>query len=279
MQKRRYNILPLVYGKYLNLYAFFAPKKAATKAFKVFSKVRKGKVTPQQAEYLNKAKHAIEYIVGHAVQVYRWPGPKATVVLVHGWESNSFRWRHLIEKLKAAEFNIIAFDAPSHGYSSGTFLHVPLYEAVLNHIVTTYHAKHLIGHSVGGTTVMYNTFKNPNPQIEKLITLAAPSELHEIMTHFQNLLRFNTRVMRALDAYVLNQFGFRIREFSVARFAQSNTKKGLLFHDTLDPITPYRASAQVHAHWKGSSVVSTEGLGHSMRHDEVNDQIIRFLHA
>ncbi|MFT6934887.1 MAG: hypothetical protein ACJAUQ_001278, partial [Maribacter sp.] len=29
--------------------------------------------------------------------------------------------------------------------------------------------------------------------------------------------------------------------------------------------------------WKGSRLISTEGLGHSMHQDEVNEQIITFL--
>lgn len=277
MKEHLHKILPLVYGQYFNLYTLFAPRSAADHVFHVFCKVRKGKVLPQQAAYLDKAKYQVERIAGHQVQSYRWPGRKATVLLVHGWESNTFRWRNLIKKLKEADFNIIAFDAPAHGYSSGEYLYVPLYEEVLHHIVKKYNPKYLVGHSVGGMTVMYNEFKNPNPNVEKIITVGAPSEFHEIMMHFQSTLRFNNQVMRALDQYTWARFGLRIREFSVAKFAQSNTKKGLLFHDILDPITPYHASVQIHTHWKGSTLISTKGLGHSLHQEEVNHQIITFL--
>ena len=58
---------------------------------------------------------------------------------------------------------------------------------------------------------------------------------------------------------------------------QTNTKKGLLFHDRFDSITPYHASEQVHAAWKDSALITTEDLGHSMHQNEVNDQIIAFL--
>lgn len=279
MKKHNYNILPVAYGQYFNLYTLLAPKIAADKIFHFFCKVRKGRVLPQQAPYLDKAKHQLEHIAGHRIQSYRWPGHKATVLLVHGWESNTFRWRNLITKLKAAHFNIIAFDAPAHGYSSGEFLYVPLYEEVLHHLIKKYDPQHLIGHSVGGMTVLYNEFKNPNPNVKKIVTLGTPSELYSIMERFQNTLKLHKRVMRTLDKYMLNRFGLRIREFSVPAFAQSNTKKGLLFHDTLDPITPYHASVQIHNHWQGSTLISTEGLGHSMHQEEVNDQIVEFLEA
>ena len=85
--------------------------------------------------------------------------------------------------------------------------------------------------------------------------------------------------MRHLDEYVYNRFGFKIDEFSTSKFAQSNSKKGLLFHDMHDNITPYHASVAVNKNWKGSKLVSTKGLGHSMHQDDVNDQIVSFLEA
>ncbi|WP_337251618.1 alpha/beta fold hydrolase [Maribacter halichondriae] len=136
-----------------------------------------------------------------------------------------------------------------------------------------------MGHSVAGMTMHYNEHRNQNRDIQKIVTVASPSEFHEIMEHFQNILKFNGRVMRALDDYVLERFGFRIREFSTSEYAKTNTKKGLLFHDRLDKITPYHASVKVQANWKGSTLISTEGFGHSMHQDEVNDEIVDFLES
>jgi pimeloyl-ACP methyl ester carboxylesterase len=279
MKKLITKILPLAYGQYFNLFALFAPQKTADKAFNLFCTVRKGRVLPQQQAYLDNAKNEVETAAGHKLQSYHWPGNKETVLLVHGWESNTFRWRNLIDKLKEANFNIIAFDAPSHGYSTGKILYVPLYEEALQHMINKYDPKYLVGHSVGGMTLMYNEYKNPNPKVEKMVTIGAPSEFHEIMEHYQYLLKFNNRVMTALDNYILKRFGFRIHDFSASKFARSNTKKGLLFHDKLDAVAPYHASQKVNENWKGSTLISTEGLGHSMHQEDVNNQIISFLEA
>ncbi len=279
MKKLINKIVPRAYGQYFNLYSLIAPQKVANNAFHVFCTVRKGRIKPEQAAYLDDFKLTVEDVAGHKIQSYRWPGNKETVLLVHGWESNTFRWRNLIKKLREADFNIIAFDAPSHGYSSGKHLYVPLYEQAVNHMVKKYNPKHLIGHSVGGMTIVYNQYKNPSSHVEKMVTIGSPSEFHEIMEHFQNILKFNNRVMKHLDDYVLNRFGFKINEFSTSKFAQSISKKGLLFHDKHDLITPYHASVAVNKNWKGSQLVSTEGLGHSMHQDDVNDQIISFLEA
>lgn len=279
MKKKIKAFLPPLYGKYYNIFALIAPKKAADSAFHFFSKVRKGRVQPHQVDYLDRAKFSVEQVAGHAIQTYRWPGQRDTVLLVHGWESNTYRWRNLIKKLREADFDVLAFDAPAHGHSTGSHLNAPLYEQAVRHMIDSYRPKHLVGHSMGGLTIVYNQYKNPDAGVEKMVTIGSPSEFHEIMEHYQQLLGFNNRVMNHLERYIKDRFGFGIRDFSTSRFSQKIDKKALIFHDRLDPITPYHASVQLHGNWKGSTLVSTEGLGHSMHQDQVNDQIVSFLEA
>lgn len=270
-------IIPKLYGLYFNLFVWFQPNKVAQKAFEVFATVRKGSVLPNQKQYLDSAKLEVLNVGENQIQLYNWPGDKETVLLVHGWESNTWRWHKLIEKLQKAHYNIIAFDAPAHGYSTGKLLYVPLYAEALQAILLKYKPKVVIGHSVGGMTVLYNEYKNPNAFIDKIVTIGSPSEFHEILTHYKSLLGLNKKVMKTLESYIYTRFGFTSKEFSSARFVANNSKKGLLFHDRLDKITPYHASVDVHKHWKGSKLISTEGFGHSMHQDEVNDKIITFL--
>ncbi|MGB6151668.1 MAG: alpha/beta hydrolase [Pricia sp.] len=262
---------------YLNALSQFSEKKAAVKAFGIFATVRKGRVLEPQREYLDSAKKDILSIADHTIQTYEWPGTGDTVVLVHGWESNTFRWRNLVAKLKEENINVIAFDAPGHGNSSGNRLHVPLYAKVLQHIIERHRPKYIVGHSVGGMAILYQEYLKSSPSVEKIVTVASPSELIEILNHFQQLLSFNSTVMQALKSYIFNTLGFHIDTFSSSAFVRTNSKKGLLFHDKLDTVTPYHASQKVHANWKDSRLVSTEGLGHSMHQDEVNDAIVRFF--
>jgi pimeloyl-ACP methyl ester carboxylesterase len=277
MKKLLAPLIAKCYGLLFNLYVLFSPTKTADWAFHVFAKVRSGRVRPDQVAYLEAAKKEVVAVEGHNIQVYEWQGHKATVLLVHGWESNSWRWYKLIEKLQAAHFHVLAFDAPAHGHSTGSYLYVPLYACVVEAMVQRYQPQHLVGHSVGGMTLLYNAYKNPNADVEKMVTVASPSEFHEIMSHYQQLLGFNQRVFAALDQYVKSRFGFYIREFSSRTFVKDNPKKGLLFHDRYDPITPYHASVDVQRHWKGSTLVTTEGFGHSLHQDQVNEKILSFL--
>ena len=277
MKKLVYRILALAYGAYFNILALFSKKLAGEKAITVFSSPRKGKVLPIQASFLNKAEDIMIEVGGKQIQTYSWAGTKETVLLLHGWESNSFRWRNLISFLRNANFAIVAFDAPAHGNSSGSIFNVPLYAECAQHVLKHYKPTFMIGHSVGGMAALYNQYIYPHNSIQKVVTIGAPSELYELMEYYQNLLGFNNDVLSALDDYFQAHFGFGIRDFSSSQFVKKIQIEGLLVHDIEDPITPYHNSEKVHANWKNSKLISTRGLGHSMHQDHINNQIIDFL--
>ena len=277
MKKILTKLVPLLYGSYFNFLALFAPKLAAQKAFTLFCTPRKGKVLELQSNFLNPARHKSLEVGGMYLQTYFWPGKRETVLLLHGWESNSFRWRNLIEHLMEADFNILAFDAPAHGGSTGKILNVPLYAECTEHIIKKFKPNFIVAHSVGGMAAIYHQYQYGHDSIEKLVTIGSPSELNEIMAQYQNILRFNNRVLRALDNYFQNHFGFGIADFSTSKFASDLHLKGLLIHDKLDKIALVSSSERVHANWKDSELILTSGLGHSLHQREVNMQIVDFL--
>ena len=277
MQQQFKRILPKLIGTTYNATAVFHPRLAADWAFLTFCRIRNRGVRPDQVDFLKSAKSVTRKIVNLDIQEYQWEGPGDTVLLVHGWESNAARWRNLISMLIEADFNVIAFDAPGHGRSSGKFLNVVLYGECLEALLQIHNPVHLVGHSVGGMTILFNEFKRPNPNVEQIVTTGAPSEFYEIMEEYQVVLGLNDRMMRAFDRLVQDKFGYTIREFSTIKFAASNKKKGLLIHDKRDRVAPYHGSVNVHKAWRGSRLISTEGYGHSLHQEDVNTAILDFL--
>lgn len=273
------HILPLAYGKLFNFLALFNTTKAAKWSFKVFCTIRKGRVAPEQRNFLDAAKLPIEQVEEHQIQSYQWKGEGATILLIHGWESNAFRWRNLIQKLQEHNFNIIAFDAPAHGNSSGTYLHVPLYSVSTRYMMEKHRPTAIVAHSVGGMTTLFDHYKNPRSSVEKIVTIGAPCEFSDFMDHYQQLTKFNDRVRKAMDVYLKSWLGFHFHEFSSLRFVANNRKQGMLFHDTEDKQVSYSASKKVHEHWKGSQLITTTGLGHSMHQEKVNKDIVAFLNS
>ena len=270
-------LLIRAYGLCFNIGVRINKRTTAIKAFKLFCRVRKGKVLPRQRSFLNHAKYKLFTLAGHQLQLYRWNGGPETVLLLHGWESNTYRWRNLVAKLSEKNFTILAFDAPGHGHSEGKELHVPLYAQVTRHVLDTYRPDYVVAHSLGGMTIHYTHYLNPLSSVKKIVTVGAPCEFEQFVDHYQDLLKFNHRVREAMNQRLKEWFGLYFHEFSCTVFAKKNTIKGLLLHDEDDLQVPVEASKKVQQHWKNSELVITKGLGHSMHQDSVNKKIIAFL--
>ncbi|GAA4108248.1 alpha/beta fold hydrolase [Aquimarina addita] len=268
---------PLIKGKQLLFLFLLAPKKALKKAFILFCTPRAGKVLPDQAYFLEEAEDEVVIFNNLEIQTYRWAGNGPTILLVHGWDSNTHRWKTLIEKLHQLDFTIIAFDAPAHGYSSGKTLHVPLYTECVQKIVALYRPNHIIGHSAGGMATIFHQFSYPDSEIEKVIILASPTKLASIMNGYQKTLKLSDKFIQALNQYFKDQFGFYFEEFSMAEFAKNIEKPGLIIHDKYDDIAPYDEAVEIAKNWKNVQFKTTENFGHSLFFDEVDDMIINFL--
>ncbi|WP_299246683.1 alpha/beta hydrolase [uncultured Aquimarina sp.] len=277
MKEKLKKYIPILIGKRLLLLFFFNQKKALHKAYILFSTPLKGKVLPDQEYFLEEAEDEVISVNGNYLQTYRWPNMGETILMVHGWDSNSHRWKTLIEKLHQQNYNIIAFDAPAHGNSSGKTLSVPLYAECLQKIVELYRPNYIIGHSVGGMTTIFHQFRFPNLEIEKLVVLAPPTELSVIMEGYQKTLKLSDKFMGALSQYFKDQFGFHFEEFSIAEFAKNLKHPGLLIHDKHDDIAPYSGAEKIHKNWSTAKFITTEDFGHSLFFDEVDDMIIDFL--
>ncbi len=277
MREKFQKYLPLIIGKQLQFLFFFSRKKALAKAYILFCTPRKGRILPEQEYFLEEAEDEIILIDDAQIQTYRWPNMGETILMVHGWESNTHRWRTLIQKLHEKNFNVVAFDAPAHGNSSGKILNVPLYTKCLQKIVELYRPNHILGHSVGGTATIFHQYTYPNQEIEKLIILAPPSELSRIMKGYQEILKLSPKFMNALNQHFKDKHGFYFEEFSAALFAKKLTKKGLLIHDKHDDVAPHTEAEDISKNWNDVQFITTEDFGHSLFFDEVDDMILDFL--
>ena len=270
-------IIPFSVGQYLNLLSKVDQKKAVSKAFRIFCTPRKGKILPHQMQFLGSAKKEKIVVNKEEIQLYHWPGEGKTILLVHGWESNSYRWHSLVSDLEKKNYNIISIDAPAHGASSGKTINVFFYAECIQRVIAKYKPSYLIGHSIGGMTCIFNHFHYQNKVVEKIVSLGASSEFQKIMLHYQNLLKLKSPVMQGLEVSFQKNFGFKFEEFSAARFVSEFEIHGLIIHNDIDKVVPLESSISLHKNWQNSIFIKTHGLGHSLYSKEVNQAILEFF--
>ncbi len=268
-----------VIGTFINGISLFSPRTASKLALLLFSKPRKIKIKDTENDFLMTAFTEVIDCKDLHIMTYRWLGKKETILLAHGWESNAYRWKSLIQKLNALDYNIVALDAPAHGKSSGTKFNALLYSECIHRVAKKFDANIIIGHSVGGMATAFCMGMHTLPAVNKLVLLGAPSNFVGVFHRYMSMMGYNKRVSQAMDNLVLERFKNKPEYFSAARFMDHISIEGLLIHDIKDKIIPYSDVEDFKNYYKTARLISTEGLGHGLRHDNVNNHIIDFVNA
>lgn len=269
--------LPKIIGFFINCVGFISPSYAAHLSITLFSKPKKGKTKPNEANYLKGVTQDNFIFNDTAIKIYTWAGNKDTILLAHGWESNTYRWKDLIEILKQSNYNIIALDAPAHGSSGGKLFNAIIYSRCINAVAKKYNASIIIGHSVGGMSTVFSQYNDPIASIKKLVLLGAPADFTGIFKRYIYMMGYNKIVAKAMNNYVLKRFNESPEYFSAAKFAKGFKAKGLVIHDKKDRIIPYRDGLNFSRYYTNSTFISTKGFGHGLKSEVVYNHILEFL--
>ncbi|KJD35371.1 alpha/beta hydrolase [Tamlana sedimentorum] len=269
--------LPKIIGTSLNTISFIAPKYATTKALDIFMTPRKGRIQDKQNEFLNTASQLKLEYKNHSIQTYNWPGTEKTILFAHGWESNSYRWKVLINKLQKFNYNLVALDGPAHGKSSGNKFNAILYSEFINVVANHYKPNIIIGHSVGGMSSIFFQHNYQIKSLEKLVLLGAPSEFTKIFKGYVKMLNFNSKIEDGLNKMVEKRFDNETAYFSSANFTKKIETEGLIIHDKKDKVIGYDEAELIARNYKNSTLKTTEGFGHGLKDDSIDDAIINFI--
>ncbi len=280
MKKTIAKVLPKIIGNGLNAVSYISPKYASAKALNIFATPRQGsKFNDKQEAFLNTAnQHTLSYD-NLDIQTYNWKGSKDTILFVHGWESNTFRWKKLITSLHQLDYNIVALDGPAHGKSGGTQFTAIMYSEFINVVARHYNPSAIIGHSVGGMSTVFYQHKYQNPDLTKMVLLGAPSEFTEVFKNYVNMLGLNKRIKNGLNKLVIERFNYEPSHFSVAKFSKEINVQGLIIHDRGDKIINHDEAELISSNFKNSKLITTQGFGHGLRDDSVNKAVINFIKA
>jgi len=271
------NSIIKVIGNTLNVISYVLPKYASIKALDLFATPRRGRYKENRKSFIDTAKKTTLDYLDLKIATYHWKGSGKTVLLAHGWESNTHRWEDLIIKLQNSNYNIIALDAPAHGNSSGKQFNAVLYSECINVVVNHYTVEILIGHSVGGMASGFFQHNYQNQNVEKIISLGAPATFTGVFKRYVDMMGYNKRIENGLNKLVFERFHHEPSYFSLAEFSKKIETKTLLIHDTNDKVIPYGEAETIANKHKNATLISTTGYGHALRNKVVYHHIFEFL--
>lgn len=264
-------------GNVLNATSVISSKYASKKALNLFSTPRKGRYTEAQKKVIDSAVAETTSYDNLKITTYRWAGRNKTILLAHGWESNTSRWAYLLENFKEQDYNIIALDAPAHGNSEGKQFNALLYSECINKVAKHFKPEVLIGHSVGGMASVFCMHNHDLSSVKKLILLGAPAHFTGVFARYKEMMGFNNRISKGLDSIIIKRFNNPVDYFSAANFTTSFDAEGLIIHDKKDRIIPYEDALLFANRYLNSELITTEGFGHGLKDTSLTPKLISFI--
>ncbi len=277
MESTKQRLLARSLGACINILSYIAPRQAAGLAHRFFSRPRYGRLEVHALpEPLKQARKSVYPSALGNIVCYEWgSGPK--ILLLHGWESHSGRWERLLPFLDG--YHVMAIDAPGHGQDSGIEFSAPKYAAFADAVSATFQPDFIIGHSMGGISLLYLLHHYPMPQLRKAVVMGAPSEMAAIVANFNDQLGLSKRARKVFDAYIEARYGFLPSAFSGAAFAKTITVETLVVHATDDDVVPVAEGERIAAALPNGHFLSVTGSGHRLHDDALYADIRSFLRA
>ena len=276
---------------YLRTLARIAPKAAGRQAYKLFSTPRlRAKVPSSMEGVMAQAEQFELEVAGHQVAAYRWAGAPGAqrVLLTHGWESRAARLAIWVEPLLEAGYEVVAFDAPAHGLSSGKrsspLLFIQSIFALSEKVGTP---TLCVAHSLGGASSILaatgaSIVDRDNLPIERFLILAGADSGVDAMSMFCEFLELGDDFLPLILAGAVETSGFpgyAVSDLDVHRNLPNRAIPTLWLHDPEDDDVPLKAAERVERACPHVHLERLEGVGHNriVRDPEVIARGVAFL--
>jgi pimeloyl-ACP methyl ester carboxylesterase len=263
------------------LLSAISPAKAAQKAFVLFCtpQYRNKKKLPPIFE---KAEQLSFKFLSYTIRGYRWNGGAGKKVLIlHGFESSVVNFDRYVKPLIKNGYEVLAFDAPAHGRSSGKTINAVIYKDFIAYLYQHYGPMDAyMAHSFGGLAVSLFLAETKHSAETKAVLIAPAAETTTAAHHFFKLLQLGEATRKAFDQVILEKGGHHMEWFSIRRALKQIKAQVLFLQDKDDALTPYKDVAPImEMNLPNVSFVISEGLGHRRiyRDNQTMKRIIEFL--
>lgn len=264
--------------------SIISSRRAAKSVFKLFCTPYSGKPKRKTPAIFHKAEKLSFTIENVHVNGWKWKpeisnGKK--ILIVHGFDSCSYRFDRYIVPLNRKGFEVFAFDAPGHGLSGGKTINVLIYSQLILKADKLYGSFYgIMAHSLGGLATALAFEQLPDHEERKLVLLAPTTETTTAINNFFRFVPVSSKVQTAFRE-LLEEVGQKpVSHFSVSRTIHNIKAQVLWVHDEEDMICPFcdiqpvQELALPHVEF-----FITKGLGHSgiYRQNNVFKKIIDFF--
>ncbi|MDR6116520.1 MULTISPECIES: alpha/beta fold hydrolase [unclassified Sphingomonas] len=238
---------------------------AGRKATDLFGYTREYiKAPTKEMNALGASRFAIPGIHGTSYG-YRWGHGDHTILLVHGWGTDSRSLYALIRPLQQLGYSVAAFDAPAHGMSPGSLSTMTEFkDAVKAAILALGNVTGIVAHSLGGiaTTGALSELAGAHG-VEAICLVGAPADLPTVIRRWANgFLRLNRRTVEAMHVELHARNGVPVEHWNIPQLASRLHRPVLVLHDVDDPVVPFCEAQRIAELLPEAQLEPVNGLGH-----------------
>jgi pimeloyl-ACP methyl ester carboxylesterase len=271
------------YKTKLKTIALVSRRKAAEEAFDIFCTPFDNKLPKKAPPAFHKAEKLSFESDGLTIRGFRFMPSKPNgkkILVVHGFRSYAYKFESYLLALQKEGFEVLAFDAPAHGISSGKRINVYIYKRAIDEIEKNYGPFYgVMGHSLGGLAASLSFEGFSDHQNRKLV-LIAPAETETAINNFFSIVPVDEKVRVVFTGLINELTEHPISYFSVGRVVKTITSPVLWVHDRYDMICPFTdVKPLLSLDLPHVTFHITERLGHSKiyKEEKVCREIIRFF--
>ncbi|MBC7867915.1 MAG: alpha/beta hydrolase [Gloeobacteraceae cyanobacterium ES-bin-316] len=266
----------------LNLLSVLNKRKSGEEAFRLFC-TPLSRYKGKEADVFKNGEKLEFEISGNKIKGYRCNFPQQKkVLLLHGFTSTCHKFDKYAIELIGKGYEVLAFDAPAHGFSEGITVTAVDYCAMIKKVNELYGPiDAFVSHSFGGMAASFALEEIPHDHHTKLVLIAPATETSSAIDGAFAMLGISSKVIRdAMEDVIFALSGKKTDWFSVRR-AMKNIRASVLWvHDEDDLVTPLADAIKVKEDQLSNvQFLITKGLGHQKIYKDagVKNSIINFL--
>ena len=271
-------LVPKFIGGTLNLLTPLFPKFTRNVAFKLLSRIKRVAVSEEGKLFFGWGKTYWLQIAGCRTALHRWgDGPK-TLLFMHGWMSNSQRWRTYIDTLDTAEYTCFALDAPAHGSSEGNYFNLEIYrEAYEATLKVTGRIDVLVSHSMGNLTAGYQYLYQPTVDVQSYVVMGSPSGIGIVYEYAREVMGLSERMIKNLKLKTDEVLKISHTRINMAEFFEQLDKPVLVIHEESDAVTPFAPIKEAVSGRDQIQTLFTTGHDHTLKSPIILEAVTNFI--
>ena len=242
-----------------------APAFAARAVYKVMSNPRVKKLREFENEVLDLSTKSTVPFNGFDIQTYTWGAPSnQTALMVHGWEGQAGNFGGIVPLLLERGYQVVAFDAPSHGHSSKGQTNMFDFIETVSRFIRTHEPELIISHSFGSISTAYALGENTQVPVTHWFLITSPFSFKGRLDDIKNIANVTDRTINQLIRQFEADTNMKVADMTMEAYCAkiSNVSESTVIHSVDDKILSIDTSRAVHRSLPGSEMVELQKLGH-----------------